>query len=213
MYSGKKIETLRRKKMIRSNILCADFSDEYKCRSIMKTFDYGKDNLAVIHDVIENYDSLSEEEQKKQILLHFAHIKRALNITDKQLLDKILNDKINVREYEYIRKIPTYKPRTIEKMIKYDIVKMTGKKDWTIDDIEEVFKTRKDEIMERLCLYTNEEYIADEKNKDRKSKKIFKNLYEVDSYDKDGNPKKSESLVNFIREYLNDTKQDRDCEV
>ena len=43
--------------MIRSNILCADFSDEYKCRSIMKTFDYGKDNLAVIHDVIENYDS------------------------------------------------------------------------------------------------------------------------------------------------------------
>lgn len=199
--------------MIRSNILCADFSDEYKCRSIMKTFDYGKDNLAVIHDVIENYDSLSEEEQKKQILLHFAHIKRALNITDKQLLDKILNDKINVREYEYIRKIPTYKPRTIEKMIKYDIVKMTGKKDWTIDDIEEVFKTRKDEIMERLCLYTNEEYIADEKNKDRKSKKIFKNLYEVDSYDKDGNPKKSESLVNFIREYLNDTKQDRDCEV
>ena len=75
MYSGKKIETLRRKKMIRSNILCADFSDEYKCRSIMKTFDYGKDNLAVIRDVIENYDSLSEEEQKKQILLHFVHIK------------------------------------------------------------------------------------------------------------------------------------------
>ena len=148
MYSGKKIETLRRKKMIRSNILCADFSDEYKCRSIMKTFDYGKDNLAVIHDVIENYDNLSEEEQKKQILLHFAHIKRALNITDKQLLDKILNDKINAREYEYIRKIPTYKPRTIEKMIKYDIVKMTGKKDWTIDDIEEGFKTRKDEIMD-----------------------------------------------------------------
>ena len=66
--------------MIRSNILCADFSDEYKCRSIMKTFDYGKDNLAVIRDVIENYDNLSEEEQKKQILLHFAHIKRALNI-------------------------------------------------------------------------------------------------------------------------------------
>lgn len=168
--------------MIRSNILCADFSDEYKCRSIMGAFDYGKDNLAVIHDVIENYDSLSEEEQKKQILLHFAHIKRTLNITDKQLLDKILNDKINAREYEYIRKIPTYKPRTIEKMIKYDIVKMTGKKDWTIDDIEEVFKTRKDEIMERLCLYTNEEYVADDKeNKDSKSKKIFKNLYEADS--------------------------------
>ena len=61
--------------MIRSNILCADFSDEYKCRSIMKTFDYGKDNLAVIRDAIENYDSLSEEEQKKQILLHFVHIK------------------------------------------------------------------------------------------------------------------------------------------
>lgn len=163
MYSGKKIETSRRKKMIKNNILCADFSDEYKCKSIMKTFDYGKDNLAVIHDVIENYDSLSEEEQKKQILLHFAHIKRALNITDKQLLDKILNDKINVREYEYIRKIPTYKPHTIEKMIKYDIVKMTGKQDWTIDDIAEVFKNRKDEIMERLCLYTNEEYIADDK--------------------------------------------------
>ena len=68
--------------MIRSNILCADFSDEYKCRSIMKTFDYGKDNLAVIHDAIENYDSLSEEEQKKQILLHFEHIKKALNMTD-----------------------------------------------------------------------------------------------------------------------------------
>ena len=176
MYFGKKIETSRRKKMIRSNILCADFSDEYKCKSIMGAFDYGKDNLAVIHDVIENYDSLSEEEQKKQILLHFAHIKRALNITDKQLLDKILNEKINVREYEYILKIPTYKPRTIERMIKYDIVKMTGKKDWTIDDIAEVFKTRKNEIMERLCLYTNEEYVVDDKeNKDSKSKKIFKN--------------------------------------
>ena len=152
--------------MIRSNILCADFSDEYKCRSIMKTFDYGKDNLAVIHDVIENYDNLSEEEQKKQILLHFAHIKRALNITDKQLLDKILNDKINAREYEYIRKKNYVKYasgwKNHKKMIKYDIVKMTGKKDWTIDDIEEVFKTRKDEIMERLCLYTNEEYIADD---------------------------------------------------
>ena len=177
MYSGKKIETLRRKKMIRSNILCADFSDEYKCRSIMKTFDYGKDNLAVIRDVIENYDSLSEEEQKKQILLHFAHIKRALNITDKQLLDKILNDKINAREYEYIRKIPTYKPRTIEKMIKYDIVKMTGKKDWTIDDIEEVFKTRKDEIMERLCLYTNEEYVADDKENRIARAKRFSKIY------------------------------------
>lgn len=147
----------------------------------MKTYDYGKDNLAVIHDVIEDYDSLGEEEQHKQILLHFAHIKRALNITDKQLLDKVLGDKINIREYEYIRKIPTYKPRTIEKMIKYDIVKMTDKKDWTIDDIEEVFKTKKNEIMERLCLYTNEEYVADEKeNKDSKSKKIFKNLYEAD---------------------------------
>ena len=214
MYFGKKIETSRRKKMIRSNILCADFSDEYKCKSIMGAFDYGKDNLAVIHDVIENYDSLSEEEQKKQILLHFAHIKRALNITDKQLLDKILNDKINVNEYKYISNMYKYKPRTIERMIKYDIVKMTGKKDWTIDDVAEVFKTRKNEIMERLCLYTNEEYIADEKeNKDSKSKKIFKNLYEADSYDKDGNPKRSEALVNFIQEYLNDTNQDRDCEV
>lgn len=119
----------------------------------MKTYDYGKDNLAVIHDVIEDYDSLGEEEQHKQILLHFAHIKRALNITDKQLLDKVLGDKINIREYEYIRKIPTYKPRTIEKMIKYDIVKMTDKKDWTIDDIEEVFKTKKMNHGATLLIY------------------------------------------------------------
>lgn len=197
--------------MIRNNILSADFSDEYKCKNIKKMFDYGKDNLAVINDVIEGYDSLSEEEQKEQILLHFDHIKRALNITNKQLLDKVLNDKINVREYEYIRKIPTYKPRTIELMIKYDIVNMTGKKDWTIADIEEVFKTRHSEIIELLHLYTGEHNVKEEKNE--RTKKILKCLYEADSCDKDGNPKRSEALVNFIQEYLNDTKQDRDCEV
>jgi hypothetical protein len=197
--------------MIRSNILGANFSDEYKCKSIMKTYDYGKDNLAVIHDVIEDYDSLGEEEQHKQILLHFEHIKRFLHLTDKQLLDKVLGDKINVREYEYICKIPTYRDNTIELMIKHDIVGMTGKSDWTIDDITEIFRTRKDNIMERLYLYTNEYNIEDEKERKR-SNKIFKSLYEDDEWDKEGNLKQSEALVNFINEYLASDKE-HNCEV
>ena len=197
--------------MIRSNILSANFSDEYKCKSIMKTYDYGKDNLAVIHDVIEDYDSMDEKERQKQILLHFEHIKRFLHLTDKQLLDKVLGDKINVREYEYIRKIPTYRDSTIELMIKHDIVGMTGKVDWTIADIAEVFRTRKDDIMERLYLYTDEYYI--EKKEERKrSIKIFKSLYEDAEYDKEGNLKQSEAVVNFINEYLESDKE-YDCKV
>lgn len=168
--------------MIRSNILSANFSDEYKCKSM-----------------------------QKQILLHFEHIKRYLHLTDKQLLDKVLGDKINVREYEYIRKIPTYRDSTIELMIKHDIVGMTGKTDWTIADIAEVFRTRKDDIMERLYLYTDE-YNIEKKEKRKRSIKLFKTLYEDAEYDKEGNLKQSEAVVNFINEYLESDKE-YDCKV
>ena len=50
---------------------------------------------------------------------------------------------------------------------------MINKPDWTMEDVTEIFTTKKDEVMKRIMLYTGETK-TDDKDSDKRSKKIFK---------------------------------------
>ena len=194
--------------MIRNDLTAINFNDKYSCDSILGAYKYGRVNLTILKDAIADYEKLTEEEQNQQIIKMFAHIKDALECTDEELIEKIRNDSIELKKYEYIKKVRGFSRFTIELLLKYDIVKMTNKADWTMEDITDVFKNHKEDIMKRLHLYTGEQGGIDKKGEptDTISQRIFKGLYEE-------NKPRSNAKVNFINEYLLSDKQDYDCEV
>lgn len=195
--------------MLEKDLTKINFNDKYNCDNIIGIYKYGRDNLTILKEAIADYENLTEEEQRKQIIEKFDYVGTALNCTDKKLVDLIRNDGIELRKYEYIKKMRSYSRFSVELMVKYDIVKMTNNQNWTMEDITDVFRDRKEDIMKLLHLYTGEEEGIDEKGKpiDKVSQKIFKNLYE------ENKPKGSNATVNFINEYLESDKQDYDCEV
>lgn len=199
--------------MISNDLIAINFNDKYVCDNILGVYKYGRDNLTILKEIIENYDTLDEEEQNKQIVEKFFYVKRALRCTDNELVEQIKNDSIKLRLYEYLKKMigsedkKPYSKKTIELLLRYDIVKMTKKSDWNMEDITRVFVDHKKEIMQRLHLYTGECEGKDDRGKptDEKSQGIFKRLYE--------NKENSNATVNFINEFLQSDKKDYDCEV
>lgn len=200
--------------MINGNITKADFSDKYRCDNILGIYKYGRDNSVILKKAIENYDKLSEEEQNKSIMEKFSFVKRAVPCSDEELVESIKNETLQLSQYEYLRKTPTYSDITIELLVKYDIVKMTKKSNWTMEDITKVFETNKKKIMERLYLYTGETEQKSDKNSSSKkeetrAEKIYNRLCGNNT------AKKSETtpVVEFINEFLSSDKQDYDCRV
>ena len=137
-----------KRNLINGNITKADFSDKYRCDNILGVYKYGRDNSVILKKAIEGYDKLSEEEQDKSIVEKFSYVKRAVPCSDEELVESIKNETLQLSQYEYLRKTPTYSDMTIELLVKYDIVKMTKKSNWTMEDITKVFDAHKKKIME-----------------------------------------------------------------
>lgn len=183
--------------LINGDITKVNFSDKYRCDSILGKYKYGRDNSVILKNTIKGYEKMSEEEQNKSIIECFSYIRRAVDCKEEELLTLIKTEKISLSEYEYLEKTPGYKDMTIELLVKYDVINMINKADWTMEDVTKIFVTQKDKIMERIRLYTGE----NKTNCDR-SKEIFKKLY---------NPDNDDCVVNFINEFLSSEKQDYDC--
>ena len=159
--------------LINGDIRKASFSDKYVCDNILGVYEYGRDNSVILKAAIKDYDKLSVEEQNKSIVEKFSYIKRAVNYSDEELIEAIRNEELRLAEYEYIRKMPGYSNYTIELMVKYDVIKMINKTDWTMEDVTDIFHTKKKDIMSRIMLYTGETK-TDDKDSDKRSKKILK---------------------------------------
>lgn len=187
--------------LIKGDITKASFNDKYVCDNILGVYKYGRDNSVILKAAIKDYDKLSEEEQKKAILEKFSYIKREVTCSDEELIEAIKNEDLKLVQYEYLRKMPGFSDYTIELMVKYDVIKMINKPDWTMQDVTEIFTTKKDEVMKRIMIYTGET-----KTDDKRSKKILKRLYDENN---------DECTVNFINEFLDldSDKQDYDCRV
>lgn len=183
--------------LIIGDITKVNFSDKYRCDSILGKYKYGRDNSVILKNTIKGYEKMSEEEQNKSIIECFSYIRRAMDCKEEELPTLIKTAKIPLSEYEYLEKTPGYKDMTIELLVKYDVINMINKADWTMEDVTKIFATQKDKIMERIRLYTGE----NKTNCDR-SKEIFKKLY---------NPDNDDCVVNFINEFLSSEKQDYDC--
>lgn len=200
-----------KRSLIRGNITKANFNDKYTCDNILGAYKYGRDNSVILKKAIDGYDKMSDEEQYKNIAEKFSYIKRAVPCSDDELVESIKDDKIQLSEYEYLRKTPGYSEETIELLVRYDIVNMIKKENWTIEDVTKVFINHKKKIMERLYLYTGETETKPDKNgtkEETKAEKIYNRLYVEKVKDGKFTPK-----VNFINEYLSSEKQDYDCEV
>lgn len=203
-----------KRNLINGNITKADFSDKYRCDNILGVYKYGRDNSVILKKAIDGYDKLSEEEQFQSIVEKFSFVKRAVPCSDEELVESIKNETLQLSQYGYLRKTPTYSDITIELLVKYDIVKMTKKSNWTMEDITKVFETHKNKIMERLYLYTGETEQKSDKNSSSKkeetrAEKIYNRLCGNNT------AKKSETtpVVEFINEFLSSDKQDYDCRV
>lgn len=184
------------------------FNDKYTCDEMLGVYKYGRSNSVILKEAINGYDKLSEAEQDKQILEKFAYIKRAVNYSDEKLVNEIKSERMKLYEYEYLLKTPDYSNMTIALLVKYDVVKMINKSDWNMEDVTNIFRSRKKDIMQRIMIYT-----GDNDPKSKRNKKIFKRLYEDDAYTEDGRLKESNATVNRINEYLQLDKKDCDCEV
>lgn len=196
LYSHGRIEILER------------FSDKYTCDEMLGAYKYGRSNSVILKEAIKNYDKLDETEQDKQILEKFAYIKRAVNYSDEKLVSAIKNEEIKLYKYEYLQNTPRYKDITIALLVKYDVIKMINKSDWIMKEVTDIFKNRKNDIMQRIMIYTSDTEPESERNK-----KIFKRLYEEDAYTDDGKLKESIADVNQINRYLQSDKKDYDCRV
>lgn len=182
--------------MISGDITKANFSDKYICDNILGKYEYGRDNSAILHKAIENYDKLSEEEQNENIISKFSYVKRAVTYSDTELIDAIRNNDLQLSQYEYLRKVAGYSNYTIELLARYDVIKMIDKEDWNMDDVTNMFISRSDDIKNRIMLYTD----GDEE----RTKKIFNRLYDKDN---------DSCVVNFINKFLVSDKKDYDCKV
>lgn len=191
--------------LINGDITKAIFNDRYACDNILGKYKYGRNNSVILKAAIKDYDKLSEEEQNKLILDKFSYVRREVVYSDEGFIEAIRNENLKLVQYEYLRKMPGYSDYTIELMVKYDVIKMINKPDWTMEDVTEIFTTKKDEVMKRIMLYTGETK-TDDKDSDKRSKKIFKRLYDE---------KSNECTVNFINEFLalDSDKQVYDCRV
>lgn len=190
----------KEKKRKKKNV---NFCDKYYCDNILGVYKYGRDNSVILKAAIEDYDKLTEEEQNKVILEKFSYVKREVPYSDEELIEAIRNEDLKLVQYEYLRKMPGYSDYTIELMVKYDVIKMINKADWTMEDVTEIFTTREDDILKRIMLYTGETK-TDDKDSDKRSKKILKRLYDKNS---------DECTVKFINEFLASDKKNYDCRV
>ena len=147
------------------------FNDKYTCDEILGVYRYGRSNSVILKEVIKDYDKSDEAGQDKQILENFAHIKRAVDYSDEKLVDAVRNEEIKLYEYEYLLKTPGFSNITIALLVKYDIIKMINKSDWNMEDVTDVFKNRKKDVMQRIMIYT-----GDSDPKSKRNEKIFKRL-------------------------------------
>lgn len=202
-----------KRNLIKGNITKADFSDKYRCDNILGVYKYGRDNSVILKKAIDGYDKVSEEEQFQSIVEKFSFVKRAVPCSDEELVESIKNEMLQLSQYEYLRKTPTYSDMTIELLVKYDIVKMTKKANWTMEDITKVFDTHKKKIMERLYLYTGETEQKSDKSSSKKEETRAEKIY--NRLCGNNTTKKSETTptVEFINEFLASEKQDYDCKV
>ena len=196
LYSHGRIEILER------------FSDKYTCDEILGVYRYGRSNSVILKEAIKDYDKLDEAGQDKQILENFAHIKRVVDYSDEKLVDAIRNEEIKLYEYEYLLKMPGFSNITIALLVKYDVIKMINKSDWNMKDVTDIFRNRKKDVMQKIIMYT-----GDSDPKSKRNEKIFKRLYEEDTYTEDGKLKESAAEVNQINRYLQSDKKDYDCRV
>lgn len=195
--------------MINGNLTKANFSDKYKCDSILGKYQYGRSNSVVLNKAIEKYDKMSEEEQDKNIVEKFSYIKRVVPCSDEDLIKSIKDESLQLSQYEYLRKTPDWSNLTIGLLAKYDVVKMTKKSNWTMEDITKIFNERKNDILKRLYLYTGETETKSNKQEETRAEKIYNRLC-------DNNTKKvieKTPLVNFINDFFASEKQDYDCRV
>ena len=184
------------------------FSDKYTCDEILGVYRYGRSNSVILKEVIKDYDKLDEAGQDKQILEKFAHIKRAVDYSDEKLVGAIRNEEIKLYEYEYLQNTSRHKDITIALLVKYDVIKMINKSDWDMKDVTDIFRNRKKDVMQKIIMYT-----GDSDPKSKRNEKIFKRLYEEDTYTEDGKLKESAAEVNQINRYLQSDKKDYDCRV
>lgn len=196
LYSHGRIEILER------------FSDKYTCDEILGVYRYGRSNSVILKEAIKDYDKLDEAGQDKQILENFVYIKRAVDYSDEKLVGAIKSEEIKLYEYEYLLKTPGFSNITIALLVKYDVIKMINKSDWNMKDVTDIFINRKKDIMQRIMIYT-----GDSDTKSKRNEKIFKRLYEDDTYTEDGKLKESAAEVNQINRYLQSDKKDYDCRV
>lgn len=116
-----------KRNLINGNLTKANFSDKYKCDSILGKYQYGRSNSVVLNKAIEGYDKMSEEEQNKNIVEKFSYIKRAVPCSDEDLIKSIKDESLQLSQYEYLKDTPRYSDMTIELLTRYDVVKMTKK--------------------------------------------------------------------------------------
>ena len=154
--------------LINGDITKAIFNDRYACDNILGKYKYGRDNSVILKAAIKDYDKLSEEEQNKMILDKFSYVRREVVYSDEGFIEAIRNENLKLVQYEYLRKMPGYSDYTIELMVKYDVIKMINKPNWTMEDVTEIFTTKKDEVMKRIMLYTGE-IKTDDKDSDKRS--------------------------------------------
>lgn len=198
-----------KRNLINGNLTKANFSDKYKCDSILGKYQYGRSNSVVLNKAIEEYDKMSEEEQDKNIVEKFSYIKRVVPCSDEDLIKSIKDESLQLSQYEYLKDTPRYSDMTIELLARYDVVKMTKKSNWTMEDITKIFNERKNDILKRLYLYTGETETKSNKQEETRAEKIYNRLC-------DNNTKKvieKTPLVNFINDFFASEKQDYDCRV
>lgn len=201
----------RSENLISQDLTKMNFGDKYKCENLLGVYKYGRSNSAILKDTIkgiDNFSSLSEEEQQTVLLEKFGYLKRVFKCTDDKLLEIIHGEETPVASYEYLSKIHKWAKSTIGLLVRYDIIKKINKPDWTIEDVIHIFQTEEKFVRDRIMFYTND-YDADSD----KNKKIFNKMYEPIKYDETGKVVKSEAAVNFINEFFQSEKQDYDCEV
>lgn len=69
-------------------------------------------------------------------------------------------------------------------------------------DVTDIFINRKKDVMQKIMIYT-----GDSDPKSKRNEKIFKRLYEEDTYTDDGKLKESAAEVNQINRYLQSDKK------
>lgn len=179
------------------------FNEKYACDYILRKHWYGRDNLTVLDEKIAGYKKMDVEEQNTQILSKFKRVKEFLQCTDEELIDKIRNEEILLREYEFL--LDNLKDWKILLLIKYDVINMIGKPDWTMEDIVKIFSDKGNQIKDRLFLYTGEDKKSKEAKAQDRTNKLYKRLYDSSGVTKD-------AIVNRIIEYLKKA-EDEDVEM